>query len=127
MEPISPAVTSEQLTLWADSLLHINHLNTLVQREIAENSLTRATDLSERARKRAWIMLNEMIVGFWLLLKELRQTEIPAPNDSSRPTGAADANPSLNTDVPCAGLRRRSGPPVSLFRWASMTVHSPVR
>ena len=27
-------------------------------------------------------------------------------------------NPSLNADVPHAGLRRRSGPPVSLFRWA---------
>jgi hypothetical protein len=25
-------------------------------------------------------------------------------------------NPSLNADVPCAGLRPRSGPPVSLFR-----------
>jgi len=25
-------------------------------------------------------------------------------------------NPSLNTDVPCAGLRPRNGPPVSLFR-----------
>ena len=25
-------------------------------------------------------------------------------------------NPSLNADVPCVGLRPRSGPPVSLYR-----------
>ena len=30
--------------------------------------------------------------------------------------GSARPNPSLNADVPHAGLRRRSGPPVSLFR-----------
>jgi hypothetical protein len=29
------------------------------------------------------------------------------------------SNPSLNTDVTHAGLRPRSGPPVSLLRWAS--------
>jgi hypothetical protein len=57
----TPAMlTVEQLTKWADSCLHINHLNTLVQREIAANSLERATHLSERARKRAWQILNEM-------------------------------------------------------------------
>jgi hypothetical protein len=37
------------------------------------------------------IFLFEMIMGFWLLLKELRQTKIPAPKDSNRPAGAADA------------------------------------
>jgi hypothetical protein len=63
MESTPPAVTSEHLTQWAESLLHINHLNTLVQREIAANSLTRATELSERARKRAWVMLNEMFAA----------------------------------------------------------------
>lgn len=31
-------------------------------------------------------------------------------------------NPSLNTDVPHAGLRPRSGPPVSLVRWAARAV-----
>jgi hypothetical protein len=45
---------------WADSCLHINQLNTLVQREIVANFLEPATHLSERARKRAWQMLNEM-------------------------------------------------------------------
>jgi hypothetical protein len=60
----APAIiTVEQLTRWADSCLHINHLNTLVQREIAANSPARATDLSERARKRAWQMLNEMFAA----------------------------------------------------------------
>jgi hypothetical protein len=63
MESTPPAITSQQLTQWAESLLRINHLNTLVQREIAANSLARATDLSERARKRAWTILNEMFAA----------------------------------------------------------------
>jgi hypothetical protein len=56
-------VTPEQLAHWANECLSIKHLNTLVQREIQANSLARATDLSERARKRAWQMLNEMFVA----------------------------------------------------------------
>jgi len=56
-------VTVEQLTLWADSCLRINHLNTLVQREIKANSLERALNLSERARRQAWQMLNEMFAA----------------------------------------------------------------
>jgi hypothetical protein len=60
MQPTPPVVTTEQLTQWAESLLHINHLNTLVQREIAAKSLSSAADLSERARKRVWTLLNEM-------------------------------------------------------------------
>ena len=39
----------------------INHLNTLVQRE---NGLTaRAADLSERARRRAWDLFNEVVAA----------------------------------------------------------------
>jgi hypothetical protein len=53
-------ITTDQLTAWASECLHINHLNTLLQREIAANSLDRAAELSERARKRAWRMLTEM-------------------------------------------------------------------
>ena len=53
-------ITVEQLTKWADCCLSINHLNTLVQREIESNSLPRAAELSERARKTAWAMLNEL-------------------------------------------------------------------
>jgi hypothetical protein len=63
MSTTPATLTIEQLTRWADSCLHINHLNTLVQREIAANSPARATDLSERARKRAWQMLNEMFAA----------------------------------------------------------------
>ena len=58
-----PAISVAQLTRWAGECLSINHLNTLVQREIATNSTTRATELSERARKRACVMLNEMFAA----------------------------------------------------------------
>ena len=54
-------MTPEQLTVWAAACLRINHLNTLVQREIAIGRLERATGLSERARNAAWSMFNEMI------------------------------------------------------------------
>lgn len=63
MTSASPSISTEQLTRWADSCLSINHLNTLVQREIAAKSLERAAELSERARKRAWVMLNEMFAA----------------------------------------------------------------
>ena len=53
----------DQLTAWAESLLHINHLNTLVQQEIDAGRLYRAKQLSERARKRAWTIFTEMIVA----------------------------------------------------------------
>lgn len=56
-------VSVAQLTAWAESCLSINHLNTLVQREIDSKSYARAADLSERARKRAWVMLNEMFAA----------------------------------------------------------------
>jgi hypothetical protein len=56
-------VTNELLTKWAESCLRINHLNTLVQREIAGGTAQRATDLSERARRRAWDLFNEMIAA----------------------------------------------------------------
>jgi hypothetical protein len=54
-------ISHDTLTRWAESCLRINHLNTLVQRE---NGLTaRAADLSERARRRAWELFNEMIAA----------------------------------------------------------------
>ena len=53
-------LSKSQLTEWAESLLHMNHHGTLIQREIDINNLERAVHLSERARKRAWKMLNEM-------------------------------------------------------------------
>jgi hypothetical protein len=53
-------VSTEQLTLWAENTLAINHLGTLDRREIAAGRLDRAADLTERARRRACTMLNEM-------------------------------------------------------------------
>ena len=54
-------VTAEQLTKWAESCLRMNHLGTLVQREIRHGSRLRALALAERARRRACTMFNEMI------------------------------------------------------------------
>lgn len=56
-------MSEDQLTSWADECLSINHLNTLVQREIDANNLARARELSERAQQRAWKMLNEMFAA----------------------------------------------------------------
>jgi hypothetical protein len=53
-------ISKAQLTAWAESLLHMNHHGTLVQREIKAEKFERALDLTERARKRAWKMLNEL-------------------------------------------------------------------
>lgn len=53
-------ISRAQLTAWADLLLHMNHHGTLVQREIHAGNLERASYLNERARKRAWKMLNEL-------------------------------------------------------------------
>ena len=49
------------LTEWAESLLHINHHGTLIQRELESGNIKRATDLAERARRRAWKLFNEML------------------------------------------------------------------
>jgi hypothetical protein len=53
-------ISKVQLTEWAESLLHMNHHGTLIQREIASGNMERAAHLAERARKRSWRMLNEM-------------------------------------------------------------------
>jgi hypothetical protein len=57
-EPAQP-----QLTIWAESCLRINHLNTLVQREIEDGNYVRAQALSERARRRAWVIFNELLAS----------------------------------------------------------------
>jgi len=56
-----PAIVVPEATLtrWADTCLHMNHLGTLVKREIQAGNYARAQDLSERARRRAWDLLNE--------------------------------------------------------------------
>jgi hypothetical protein len=55
--------SAEQLTAWALNTLHIAHLNLLIEREIAKGKLTRATELSIRANRRARTMFNEMIAA----------------------------------------------------------------
>ena len=53
-------LAEEILTRWAEECIHINHLSTLIEREIDVNNLPRARELSGRAQQRAWKMLNEM-------------------------------------------------------------------
>lgn len=55
--------TDEQLTAWAESCLHMNHHGTLISRALEAGDITRARDLTERARRRAWTMFNEMVVA----------------------------------------------------------------
>jgi hypothetical protein len=56
-----PEISHDTLTRWAESCLSINHLNTLVQREAGLTP--RAEELSERARRRAWELFNEMVAA----------------------------------------------------------------
>lgn len=64
-EGLDPApggsVSQDALTRWAEACRRINHLDTLVQREIAAGSLERARQLAERARVRAWNLFNDMV------------------------------------------------------------------
>jgi hypothetical protein len=53
-------ISQEVLTRWAESCLHMNHLGTLLQRELDAGDKVRAKDLAERARRRAWSLLNEL-------------------------------------------------------------------
>ena len=53
-------IPKDKLSEWAESLIHMNHHGTLIQREIKSCNFKRAAHLSERARKRAWKMLNEL-------------------------------------------------------------------
>ena len=54
------AVPEATLTRWAETCLHMNHLGTLIQRELQAGNYVRAQHLAERARTRAWTMLNEL-------------------------------------------------------------------
>ncbi len=58
----SIGIDKDVLNGWAESLIHMNHLGTLVKRELAEGNIERANHLAERARKRAWAMFNELII-----------------------------------------------------------------
>ena len=54
-------ISVEQASAMAENCIRINHLNTLVQREIAAGRHERARELSERARVRAWTMFNDLV------------------------------------------------------------------
>jgi hypothetical protein len=54
------AFSKDQLIEWVESLISMNHLGTLVNREIAAGNLERASQLAERSRNGAWKMLNEL-------------------------------------------------------------------
>ncbi|MCZ8166822.1 hypothetical protein [Silanimonas sp.] len=56
-------INREDLTRWADSCLHVNHLGTLASRALSEGDLPRAEELVERARKRAFLLLNELFAN----------------------------------------------------------------
>lgn len=56
-------ISQDALTRWAESCVHMNHLGTLVQRELKEGDLARAQELAERARARAWSLLNELFAA----------------------------------------------------------------
>ena len=55
------ALSVDEASAMAESCLRINHLNTLVQRELAAGQHARARELSERARVRAWQLFNELL------------------------------------------------------------------
>jgi hypothetical protein len=73
------------LTRWADSCLHMNHLGTLIERELAPGPQNaRAIDLIERARQRAWILFTELRdagapMPDWVLKAEQRKTQPTSP------------------------------------------------
>jgi hypothetical protein len=54
------SVNAGQLTQWAESLLHITHHNAHIQRELKAGNVERAADHAEKARIRAWRILNEL-------------------------------------------------------------------
>ncbi len=62
METITDVkIPIEVLTRWAESCLHMNHLGTLIQRELPNTrEHARAIEFTERARGGAWSLLNEL-------------------------------------------------------------------
>lgn len=54
------SVTRGQLTQWAESLLHITHHNAQIQRDLKAGDVDGAVDHAEKARIRAWRILNEL-------------------------------------------------------------------
>ena len=62
-DAMTTAPSKQLLTEWAATCLRINHLNTLVQREIVGSSPRRAAELAERARVAAWQLFNALVAA----------------------------------------------------------------
>ena len=62
-DTLNPPVSKQTLTEWASTCLRINHLNTLVQREIAGSSPERAAELAERSRVAAWQLFQALVAA----------------------------------------------------------------
>ncbi len=62
-EKVMISISVEQASVWAESCLHMNHHQTLIQRELVGKKEDRAMDLSERSRMRAWRLFNELITA----------------------------------------------------------------
>ncbi|MCZ8064181.1 hypothetical protein [Silanimonas sp.] len=56
-------INRESLTRWADSCIHMNHLGTLANRAMSDGDVARAEELVERARKGAWLLLNDLFAS----------------------------------------------------------------
>jgi len=54
-------IPQDKLNAWANAALRINHLNTLVQRQLDGGGIERAKVLSERARVAAWGLFNAIV------------------------------------------------------------------
>ena len=83
------SVTRGQLTQWAESLLHITHHGAALQRELKAGNIERATDLAERARIRAWKILNELFECGAERPEGYRESGTGSGSDVAHPEGMA--------------------------------------
>lgn len=56
-------ISTETLSRWASECMHMNHLGTLVTRSLAAGDESGAAEFAERARVRAWKLLNELFTA----------------------------------------------------------------
>lgn len=80
-------VTIAQLNEWAQSLERINHHGLVIQRELKAGNVEQAADLAEKARLRAWKILNELVACGAERPEEYRES---AAGPDSGAEGAAD-------------------------------------
>lgn len=84
------SVTRGQLTQWADSLLHINHHGVVIQRELKAGNVEHAADLAEKARLRAWKILNELFECGAERPEGYRESGTGSGSDVAHPEGMTD-------------------------------------